>query len=449
MLERGGDVVGVIPKSLAADAAASRRLTPLYRLHKSTLRSHLYTTAADERDERLRASWADEGVACYVVPYWVDESTRRREELVPLYRLWNKSRGALLYTANATERSCALQRGWMDEGLAGYVFSAPAPTRSTVERALLEPVEPIERELVEPTNRKHSENFTLGVERLKRELLERRSQDVERLKRELRESHTREIERLKRELFQKSVHDAERLERSLFESLTQKLLRHERELAQRFSKDLAAKVEGIVDARIALQPGTPGSEDKRPAPMDVAEAERAPDEKSRFRVFQVIALDESGFERSAEFREVFIGTALLPQIDPDHLVVHVDSGCEVFHGTTNNLESMIGARGRGARTARAIIETLRASDQAPFEARVAEVKKRLRALDPWFGRTTNATLEAALERISQLSLGVWQDEDRWEIIPRGLDFLFLRSGEDRDDESADTLLTRLYEELIH
>lgn len=86
---------------------------PLYRVWGKL--DHFYTTNSAEKSRSL-ASYTDEGIACYLY-------SGPSNGTVPLYRLWNSGQHDHLYTADAEERNKAIRNGWVDEGIAGYLYA--------------------------------------------------------------------------------------------------------------------------------------------------------------------------------------------------------------------------------------------------------------------------------------------------------------------------------------
>ena len=95
-------------------AASAPGLAPFYRCIMD-YGKHFYTTASN--CEGLSPGRV-EGVMGYIASSPVCGS-------VPLYRLWRSSNGDHLYTTSAAERDSAIRSGYVNEGLAGYVWTAP------------------------------------------------------------------------------------------------------------------------------------------------------------------------------------------------------------------------------------------------------------------------------------------------------------------------------------
>ncbi|KAJ7702823.1 hypothetical protein B0H17DRAFT_923215, partial [Mycena rosella] len=79
---------------------------------------NLYTTSTTERDSALVSGYVDTGIAGYIYPSQICGS-------VPFYRLFTTTATVTehFYTINATYRATLVASGaWTDEGIAGYVL---------------------------------------------------------------------------------------------------------------------------------------------------------------------------------------------------------------------------------------------------------------------------------------------------------------------------------------
>jgi hypothetical protein len=92
---------------------------------------HFYTTARTERDGAIALyGYIDEGIACYVYSSQAAGTT-------PLYRLLNPNNGDHFYTTSAVERDGAVANlGYTDEGIACYVFGFQATGTTPLYRLL-------------------------------------------------------------------------------------------------------------------------------------------------------------------------------------------------------------------------------------------------------------------------------------------------------------------------
>lgn len=87
-------------------------LKPVYRLYHSGLKTHLYTTDANENAVLATRGWQAEGVA------W---STRATGEH-PVYRLYHPGLKVHLYTKDTNEYQILSKRGWQAEGISYQSF---------------------------------------------------------------------------------------------------------------------------------------------------------------------------------------------------------------------------------------------------------------------------------------------------------------------------------------
>lgn len=76
---------------------------------------YFYTTDANERQQAIQAGWQDKGIIGYV-------ATNQQTGTVPMYRLDNAG-GGHFYTTDPNERAQATANGWRDVGIVGYVWS--------------------------------------------------------------------------------------------------------------------------------------------------------------------------------------------------------------------------------------------------------------------------------------------------------------------------------------
>src|SRR5436305_240 len=112
----GGQPVQPAPAPAGQPAAANGR-APLYRLSSPAGHDRLYTTSTAERDQALQHGFKDEGIAGYI-------ATSQVPGTLPLYRLvkQNGASSEHFYTDNDSERDRAIsQLGFRLEGIAGYV----------------------------------------------------------------------------------------------------------------------------------------------------------------------------------------------------------------------------------------------------------------------------------------------------------------------------------------
>jgi C1A family cysteine protease len=93
---------------------------PFYRLYNPISYQHHWTTDANEYNVLGQGDWLREGVDGYILPFSVVGS-------MPVYRLYLNAFGGLhLWTTDLNEKSVlSTSRGWVDEGVAGYVVPLP------------------------------------------------------------------------------------------------------------------------------------------------------------------------------------------------------------------------------------------------------------------------------------------------------------------------------------
>lgn len=113
-----------------AAAQPGQGKAPLYRLTSLTAHDRLYTTSTQERDRALQEGFRNEGIAGYV-------ATSQIPGTLPLYRL-AKQNGAStehFYTDNTSERDRAIsQLGFHLEGIVGYVPTSAQPGTAVLMR---------------------------------------------------------------------------------------------------------------------------------------------------------------------------------------------------------------------------------------------------------------------------------------------------------------------------
>jgi hypothetical protein len=89
--------------------------TAFYRCYAASAGLHFYTTSSTCE---IYGAGAVESVMGFIATKDTCGST-------PLYRLWNPTTAAHVYTIDGGERSSLIGAGWKDEGITGYVWSAP------------------------------------------------------------------------------------------------------------------------------------------------------------------------------------------------------------------------------------------------------------------------------------------------------------------------------------
>ncbi|KAK0432996.1 hypothetical protein EV421DRAFT_1910428 [Armillaria borealis] len=89
---------------------------PLYHLLQPTVVDNFYTTDENERNSVQSSGYKYAGIAAYIYPSAVYGT-------VPFYRLYNPTVHDHYYTVNENGKKAAAQGGgYVDEGIAGYVF---------------------------------------------------------------------------------------------------------------------------------------------------------------------------------------------------------------------------------------------------------------------------------------------------------------------------------------
>jgi len=90
------------------------KTAPLYGLSHAN-GDFFYTTDANERQQALQAGWQDKGIIGYI-------ATNQQTGTIPMYRMDNAN-GMHFYTTDANERAQAASQGWQDRGVIGYIWS--------------------------------------------------------------------------------------------------------------------------------------------------------------------------------------------------------------------------------------------------------------------------------------------------------------------------------------
>ncbi|MEM3493128.1 MAG: hypothetical protein QXD15_02090 [Thermoplasmata archaeon] len=99
--------------------APQPQIIPLYRLYSLTLTDHMYTADPVERQWALQFGYTDEGVLGYILD-------RRSAESVPLYSLYLANSTDNFYTVDDLERKSAMTSGAVYEGVVGYCYLNPS-----------------------------------------------------------------------------------------------------------------------------------------------------------------------------------------------------------------------------------------------------------------------------------------------------------------------------------
>jgi hypothetical protein len=100
----------------SAGSYAGAFAAPLYRLYNAVSHQHHWTSDANEAMVLgERTDWSYEGIATYVLPSAAAGTT-------PLHRLALPNTALHLWTIDTNEKNVLSQRGWLYEGVVGYVL---------------------------------------------------------------------------------------------------------------------------------------------------------------------------------------------------------------------------------------------------------------------------------------------------------------------------------------
>lgn len=110
------------PRELKMHRTRTINLVMGSRIIRPSIYDHFYTISNAEKERAIHdLGYIDEGIACYV--YSADAPKRR-----PLYRLWNNIACDHFYTLSKKERDAAIKHyGYSDEGVACHVPMASVP----------------------------------------------------------------------------------------------------------------------------------------------------------------------------------------------------------------------------------------------------------------------------------------------------------------------------------
>ncbi len=92
---------------------------PLYRLVYAPSPRHLFTTDLNEYTVLAARGWVQEGIAGYVA---AQASTDAKHPTLPLTRLYNSTIKRHFYSTNSEEIAQFIARGWQSEAVIGYVL---------------------------------------------------------------------------------------------------------------------------------------------------------------------------------------------------------------------------------------------------------------------------------------------------------------------------------------
>lgn len=90
------------------------KTAPLYAMTHAN-GDYFYTTDANERQQAIQAGWTDNGIIGYI-------ATNQQTGTVPMYRMTGPN-GLNFYTSDPNEHAQAATQGWHDVGVVGYIWS--------------------------------------------------------------------------------------------------------------------------------------------------------------------------------------------------------------------------------------------------------------------------------------------------------------------------------------
>ncbi|SFD93269.1 Ig-like domain repeat protein [Paracidovorax konjaci] len=104
---------------------------PIYRYYNGSNDTHLFSANPADRDALLnqRMGWLDEGIAGYV-------ASAPADGLTALYRLGKAGTDISVYTSSTQRRSELLASGWEDRGIDGYVGSPGADAAAMAQKGM-------------------------------------------------------------------------------------------------------------------------------------------------------------------------------------------------------------------------------------------------------------------------------------------------------------------------
>ncbi|MDA8521012.1 Ig-like domain repeat protein [Acidovorax sp. NCPPB 4044] len=104
---------------------------PIYRYYNGSNDTHLFSANSADRDALLnqRTGWLDEGIAGYV-------ASAPADGLTALYRLGKAGTDISVYTSSTQKRSELLASGWEDRGIDGYVGSPGADAAAMAQKGM-------------------------------------------------------------------------------------------------------------------------------------------------------------------------------------------------------------------------------------------------------------------------------------------------------------------------
>ncbi|MDA8456972.1 Ig-like domain repeat protein [Acidovorax sp. GBBC 3334] len=104
---------------------------PIYRYYNGSNDTHLFSANPADRDALLnqRTGWLDEGIAGYV-------ASAPADGLTALYRLGKAGTDISVYTSSTQKRSELLASGWEDRGIDGYVGSPGADAAAMAQKGM-------------------------------------------------------------------------------------------------------------------------------------------------------------------------------------------------------------------------------------------------------------------------------------------------------------------------
>ncbi len=108
----------------------------LYQLYNQSISEHFYTSSVGQKNSKIHAGFTDQGVVGFLSP-------RGGTNLKPLYQLYVKKQPTApqyssnhhLYTSDKAERNALVKKGYVNQGIVGYVSKVQASKLFPLYRA--------------------------------------------------------------------------------------------------------------------------------------------------------------------------------------------------------------------------------------------------------------------------------------------------------------------------